>query len=123
VGHAYRQAAANRLQPDADGLLRLLEMEAALAARHAAAAAEADQLIADARRRVTDLDAEAVTDLARAVEQLTARVGQEQEQQARRLLADAAARAEQLHQVPANRVEDLAARVVGRVLAGGEGHP
>ncbi len=123
MGHPHRHSAAHRPPPDADGLLCLLELEAALAVRHAAAVAEADQLIAEARRRVTDLEAAAATELAMVAEQLATRIGHEQEQEARRVVQEAAARAERLRRIPDSQVVDLAAQVVRRVLAPSEGQP
>jgi hypothetical protein len=107
--------------PPADGLERLVEMEARLAAQQRAAAAEAEQILAEARAVVGALGTGEEEDFARQAEVLAVRVAREGDVAILDVRQAAEARVGRLAATSAERIEELAGWAVDQVLGSSEG--
>jgi vacuolar-type H+-ATPase subunit H len=98
------------------GLDLLIETEAKLAERLAAAQAEADSALEAARRAAGEAEAHYQAELEAASQELTARLAARRQREIGRIRAEADAAAHRFETLGSERIETLAREVVRRVL-------
>lgn len=104
------------VSPNGSGLQRLLELEALLAARLASARSEADALLRHARDQAAAIAADSRSHEAEEERRLTTRLAAEQEQERTALAAELAAHASRYRTLSAERIDQLARRVLDLLL-------
>jgi hypothetical protein len=105
------------MQEVGGGLGRLIETETRLARELAAAQAEADQLVLEARAAAEDAEAGERHAVARDALAVEERIAAERQARLRRITAEGEERARRLRELPATTIEALALEMAARVLA------
>jgi hypothetical protein len=108
--------AAAPVSPNGSGLQRLLELEDLLAARLASARSEADALLRNARDQAAAIAVEARTQEAEQERRLATRLAAEQVEERTALEAELAAYAARYKTLSAERIDQIARRVLDLLL-------